>query len=98
MHAGIEQRRALRMLDQIRRDRQLHLAFPALHQIAEVAGQPAAGHRVELDAHDLLPILQMICAASIRRDMGGSPGSSKRMKASNAPSRGGDLSVSCTKA
>jgi hypothetical protein len=32
---------------------------PALHQIAEVAGQPAAGHRVELDAHDLLPILQM---------------------------------------
>src|ERR1700722_1195219 len=38
-----------------------------------------------------------VYAAGIRRDTGGSPGSSKRMKASNAPSRGGDLSVSCTK-
>jgi hypothetical protein len=55
VHAGIEQRRALWMLDQIGRDRQLRFPFPALHQSVEVAGQPAAGHRVKLDAHDLPP-------------------------------------------
>src|ERR1700730_9885365 len=56
VHAGIEQRRAPWMLDQIGRDRQLGLPHPVLHQSVEVAGQPAAGHRVELDTHDLLPI------------------------------------------
>ena len=54
VHSGIKQRRALWMLDQVGRDRQFSVAFSALHQSAEVAGQPAAGHRVKLDAHDLL--------------------------------------------
>jgi hypothetical protein len=55
MHAGIEQRCALRVLDQIRRDRQLRFSLSALHQTTEIAGQPAAGHRIELDAHDHIP-------------------------------------------
>src|SRR5437868_2277232 len=31
--------------------RQLYLPFPALHQTGKLAGEPTAGHRIELDAH-----------------------------------------------
>jgi hypothetical protein len=50
MHSGVEQRRALGMLDQIGWDRQLRLALPALHQAAEIPGQMAASQGEELYA------------------------------------------------
>ncbi len=52
VQAGVEQHAALRVLDQIGRDRQLGAALAALHQTAEIAGQPTAGKSVEGDAHD----------------------------------------------
>jgi len=48
MHAGIEQCRAFRVLDQIGRDRQADLALAALHQMGEFTGQMAAGEGVDL--------------------------------------------------
>jgi hypothetical protein len=51
VHAGVEQRGALRVLDQIGRDRQSDAAFAALHQTAEIAGQMAAGESIDSEAH-----------------------------------------------
>ena len=51
MHAGVEQRTALRVLDQIGRDRQPDPAFAALHQPAEIAGQISAGEGIDSEAH-----------------------------------------------
>jgi len=52
MHAGIEQRRAFWVLDQIGRDRQPDAALTTLHQMPELAGQVAAGKGVDVQAHD----------------------------------------------
>jgi hypothetical protein len=38
MHPSVKEGRPLGMLDQISRDRQLDLALPTLHQIAEIPG------------------------------------------------------------
>jgi hypothetical protein len=54
MHAGVEQGRALRVLDQISRDRQSDAALAAFHQMRELAGQVAAGEGVDSKAHDAL--------------------------------------------
>ena len=51
MHAGVEQCRAFRVLDQIGRDRQADLALAALHEMGEFTGQMAAGEGVDLEAH-----------------------------------------------
>jgi hypothetical protein len=52
MEAGIEQRRALRMLDPVDRDRHGNVALAALHQTGELAGERAASEGVELDRHN----------------------------------------------
>ena len=51
VHAGVEQCRALGVLDQIGRDRQSDAAFAPLHQMAELAGQMPAGQRENPQAH-----------------------------------------------
>src|SRR6266436_7317159 len=51
MHAGIEQHGPLGVLYQISRDREICPALPALHQIAEISRQVAAGQGKELDTH-----------------------------------------------
>src|SRR5579863_6756324 len=47
MEAGVEQRAALGMLDQIDRDGHGDLALAALHQMGELAGDRAAGKGVK---------------------------------------------------
>src|SRR5205085_8210654 len=54
MHAGVEEGRAVGVLDQIGRDRQADLALAALHQMGELARQMPAGKGVDLEAHDAL--------------------------------------------
>src|SRR5262249_32904101 len=48
---GVEQCPALRMLDQEDRDRQGNVAFAALHQTSDPAGQGAEGKGAEPDRH-----------------------------------------------
>ena len=54
MHAGIEQRASLGMLDQVGRDRQADLAVLALDHVLQPADQAAAGHGIELRRHGFL--------------------------------------------
>ena len=51
VHAGVEQRGALRVFDQIGRDRQVDLPLAPFHQAAELTPQGAAGEGIEVHAH-----------------------------------------------
>jgi hypothetical protein len=59
MHSGVEQGRPLGVLDQVSGDRQIGLTLPALHQVAKIPSQVAAGQGEELQAQvSLLGIAQ----------------------------------------
>jgi hypothetical protein len=47
----VEQCPSLRVLDQKDRDRHGDVAFPALHQMGELAGHRAASESIQLDCH-----------------------------------------------
>lgn len=61
MHPGVEQRGAVRVLDQIGRDRQPDPPLPAFHQVAELALEPTAGQREDLEAHALASAKRRRC-------------------------------------
>jgi hypothetical protein len=54
MHAGVEQRAPLGMLDEVGRDRQGHLAVLAFDHVLQAADETAAGHGIELRRHRFL--------------------------------------------
>jgi hypothetical protein len=51
MHAGVEQRPPLGMLDEVRRDRQLDRPVLTFDHVLQSADKAAAGHRIELHGH-----------------------------------------------
>src|SRR5439155_20632952 len=62
MHSGVKEHGSLGVLDQISGYRQFCLALPALHQIAEITRQMAAGQGEELYTH-----VRLAFASSNRR-------------------------------